>query len=114
MLIFITKRFALMIMTMVVVSILLFLVLEISPGSVATKVLGQFATEEQKNIWLEEHDGRQVAEYRDIEPPELDDDGTFELLARRWRFSHSYRAIDQRTARYTVYRAARPADWVAR
>ncbi len=44
-----------MVMTMIAVSILLFLVLEISPGNVATKVLGQFATDEQKNIWLEKH-----------------------------------------------------------
>ena len=55
MVIFLAKRIALMIMTMVAVSILLFLVLEISPGNVATKVLGQFATDEQKNIWLEKH-----------------------------------------------------------
>jgi peptide/nickel transport system permease protein len=46
MLILIAKRLSFMVLTMVVVSILLFLVLEISPGSVATKVLGQFASEE--------------------------------------------------------------------
>lgn len=55
MLVLIGKRIGIMILTMVVVSILLFLVLELSPGNVATKVLGQFASEEQKNIWLEEH-----------------------------------------------------------
>lgn len=55
MLILIGKRFALMVMTMAAVSILLFLVMEISPGSVATKVLGQFASDEQKNLWLEQH-----------------------------------------------------------
>ncbi len=55
MVIFFAKRVAFMVMTMAAVSILLFLVLEISPGSVATKVLGQFATDEQKNIWLEKH-----------------------------------------------------------
>lgn len=55
MLIFITKRIAFMVLTMVAVSILLFLVLEYSPGSVATKVLGPFATAEQKNIWLDQH-----------------------------------------------------------
>ncbi len=55
MLILIAKRFAFMVLTMIAVSVLLFLVLEISPGSVATKVLGQFATAEQKNIWLEAH-----------------------------------------------------------
>ena len=52
---FIAKRVALMAMTMVAVSILLFLLLEISPGNVATKVLGPFATAEQKNLWLEKH-----------------------------------------------------------
>lgn len=51
----IVKRAALMVLTMVAVSVLLFLLLEISPGSVATKVLGQYATAEQKNIWLEKH-----------------------------------------------------------
>ena len=55
MLIFIAKRIAFMALTMVAVSILLFLVLEYSPGNVATKVLGPFATAEQKNIWLEQH-----------------------------------------------------------
>lgn len=55
MLILIGKRFALMVMTMAAVSILLFLVMEISPGSVATKVLGQFASDEQKELWLEQH-----------------------------------------------------------
>ncbi len=55
MLIFIAKRFSFMVITMAAVSILLFVVLEFSPGSVATKVLGQFATDEQKNIWLEQH-----------------------------------------------------------
>ena len=42
-----------MVLTMVVVSILLFLLLEISPGSVATKVLGNFSSEEQRQLWLE-------------------------------------------------------------
>ncbi len=53
MLVFIGKRIAVMVLTMIVVSILLFLLLEISPGSVATKVLGQFSTEEQRQLWLE-------------------------------------------------------------
>ena len=55
MLIFIIKRLGFMIMTMIVVSILLFLLLEISPGNVATKVLGPYTSEEQRNIWLEQH-----------------------------------------------------------
>ncbi len=55
MLVFISKRIAVMVLTMIVVSLLLFLLLEISPGSVATKVLGQFSTEEQRQIWLEQN-----------------------------------------------------------
>ena len=55
MLVLIGKRLGIMVLTMVVVSILLFLLLEFSPGNVATKVLGQFATEQQKDIWLAEH-----------------------------------------------------------
>ena len=42
-----------MIGTMIVVSLLLFLVLELSPGNVATKVLGPYSNEEQRNLWLE-------------------------------------------------------------
>ncbi|MEE9158722.1 MAG: ABC transporter permease [Gammaproteobacteria bacterium] len=55
MLIFILKRLGFMLLTMVVVSLLLFLLLEISPGSVATKVLGPYTSEEQRNLWLEQH-----------------------------------------------------------
>lgn len=55
MLVFIVKRIGFMIITMVIVSILLFLLLELQPGSVATKVLGPYTSEEQRNIWLEEH-----------------------------------------------------------
>jgi peptide/nickel transport system permease protein len=55
MLVLIGKRIGIMVMTMFAVSLLLFLLLEFSPGSVATKVLGQFASEEQKNLWLEQH-----------------------------------------------------------
>ena len=40
MLVLVGKRIGIMILTMVVVSILLFVVLEYSPGNVATKVLG--------------------------------------------------------------------------
>ena len=49
---FILRRFALMALTMLVVSLLLFLLLELTPGSVATKVPGPYATEEQKQLWL--------------------------------------------------------------
>ena len=55
MLIMIAKRFGYMVLTMLVVSILLFLLLEASPGSVATKVLGPYSSEEQRMIWLERH-----------------------------------------------------------
>ena len=53
MLIFIGKRCGFMVLTMIVVSLLLFLLLEISPGNVATKVLGPYSNEEQRNLWLE-------------------------------------------------------------
>lgn len=55
MLVFIAKRLGLMVLTMIVVSILLFLLLEISPGSVATKVLGPYSSQEQRHLWLEAH-----------------------------------------------------------
>ncbi|MBT3787107.1 MAG: ABC transporter permease [Alphaproteobacteria bacterium] len=54
MIVLIGKRLGIMVLTMFAVSLLLFLLLEFSPGSVATKVLGQFASEEQKNLWLEQ------------------------------------------------------------
>ncbi len=44
-----------MILTMVVVSILLFLLLEINSSSVAIKVLGPYTSEEQRSLWLEQH-----------------------------------------------------------
>jgi peptide/nickel transport system permease protein len=52
---FVAKRLGFMVVTMVAVSVLLFLLLEISPGSVATKVLGPYTSEEQRNLWLEQH-----------------------------------------------------------
>lgn len=55
MIIFILKRIGFMVITMIVVSLLLFLLLEITPGNVATKVLGAYVTEEQRNLWLEAH-----------------------------------------------------------
>ena len=55
MLVFIAKRLAYMVATMVAVSILVFLLLELSPGNVATKVLGPYSSEEQRQIWLEEN-----------------------------------------------------------
>jgi peptide/nickel transport system permease protein len=53
--VFIARRLLYMVLTMLVVSILLFLLLEFSPGDVATKVLGQYVSEEQRRIWLEQH-----------------------------------------------------------
>lgn len=53
MLLFITKRFGLMLLTMLIVSLLLFVLLEMQPGSVATKVLGPYSSEEQRTLWLE-------------------------------------------------------------
>jgi len=51
----ILKRLSLMALTMVVVSLLLFLLLEISPGDVAINVLGPYTSEEQRTLWLEQH-----------------------------------------------------------
>ncbi len=52
---FILRRFGAMILTMLVVSVMLFLLLELTPGSVATKVLGPYSSEEQRTLWLEAH-----------------------------------------------------------
>lgn len=55
MVIFIAKRFGAMILTMIVVSILLFLLLEINVDGVATKVLGPYSSQESREIWLEKN-----------------------------------------------------------
>ncbi len=55
MILFIAKRIAFMALTMLVVSLVVFLVMEFSPGNVATKVLGPYSTEEQRLLWLEAH-----------------------------------------------------------
>ena len=55
MILFIAKRIAFMALTMLVVSLVVFLVIEFSPGNVATKVLGPYSTEEQRLLWLEAH-----------------------------------------------------------
>ena len=52
---FIAKRLLFMLGTMLVVSVVLFALLEVSPGSVATKVLGPYSTQEQRQLWLEAH-----------------------------------------------------------
>jgi peptide/nickel transport system permease protein len=49
----IARRLASLVLTMLVVSALLFLLLELTPGSVATKVLGPYSSEEQRQLWLE-------------------------------------------------------------
>ena len=55
MLIFMVRRFGTMILTMLVVSILVFLLLEINVEGVATKVLGPYTSQEQREIWLREN-----------------------------------------------------------
>jgi peptide/nickel transport system permease protein len=44
-----------LVLTMFAVSILVFLLLEISPGNVAIKVLGPYSTFEQRDLWLTAH-----------------------------------------------------------
>ncbi len=53
MLFFLLKRLGMLALTMLVVSIVVFLLLELTPGNVAAKVLGQYATAEQQRLWLE-------------------------------------------------------------
>jgi len=55
MLIFVVRRLGTMVLTMVVVSLLLFLVLEINVDDLATKVLGPYSLQESREIWLEKH-----------------------------------------------------------
>jgi peptide/nickel transport system permease protein len=53
MLIFMVRRFGTMLLTMLVVSVLVFLLLEINVDGVATKVLGPYSSQEQRHLWLE-------------------------------------------------------------
>ncbi len=55
MLVFILKRIGFMLLTMFVVSVLLFLLLEIDVRGVATMVLGPYSSEEQRDIWLQQN-----------------------------------------------------------
>lgn len=64
MLILICKRFGYMILTMLVVSALLFIVLELSPGSVALKVLGPYSSEEARALWMERNGYNEPLVYR--------------------------------------------------
>lgn len=52
---FLGKRLVAMLLTMLVASALVFVLLELSPGSVATKVLGPYSAPEQRHLWLEQH-----------------------------------------------------------
>ena len=55
MLIFLAKRTSYMVLTMLAVSILVFLLLEVNGESVAVKVLGPYSTAEQRHLWLQQH-----------------------------------------------------------
>ncbi len=55
MLIFVVRRLGTTVLMMVVMSLLIFLLLELFPGDVAVKVLGPYSSEEQRQIWLEEN-----------------------------------------------------------
>ena len=50
-----SRRLGTMLLTMLAVSLLVFVALELSPGSVATKVLGPYSSPEQRRLWLETH-----------------------------------------------------------
>lgn len=50
---FFAKRFALLLLTMAVVSFLIFLLFELTPGSVARKMLGPFATQHEVDLLTE-------------------------------------------------------------
>ncbi len=52
---FLARRLGYLVLTMFAVSILVFLLLEISPGNVAIKVLGPYSTFEQRDLWLTAH-----------------------------------------------------------
>jgi peptide/nickel transport system permease protein len=55
MLMLIAKRLGAMALIMLAVSLLVFLLLELSPGNVAAKVLGPYTNDEQRQLWLEQH-----------------------------------------------------------
>ncbi|MEQ8965341.1 MAG: ABC transporter permease [Azospirillaceae bacterium] len=55
MVIFLLKRLGIMLATMLAVSILVFLLLEVNGDQVVVKVLGPYSSEEQRAIWLEEN-----------------------------------------------------------
>lgn len=51
---FIVRRIGFMLLTMLIVSVVVFLVSELAPGDVARHILGQFATEEQVELMREQ------------------------------------------------------------
>lgn len=55
MLVFILKRIGFMALTMIIVSVLLFLLLEIDVEGVAVMVLGPYSSEDQRELWLQQH-----------------------------------------------------------
>lgn len=52
---FLLKRLGVVALTMLAVSLAVFAMLELVPGNVAVKVLGQYSTPEQQRLWLEAH-----------------------------------------------------------
>jgi len=54
-LLFLGKRLVAMLLTMLAVSVLVFVALEMSPESVATKVLGPYSSPAQRRLWLARH-----------------------------------------------------------
>ena len=55
MLVFIMRRLGTTVITMIIVSILIFLALELNVETVARGVLGPYSSEQQREIWLEEN-----------------------------------------------------------
>ncbi|MDJ0896730.1 MAG: ABC transporter permease [Alphaproteobacteria bacterium] len=55
MLVLLARRLGFMVLTMLTVSIALFLLMELNIETVATRVLGQYSSAEQRQIWLEEN-----------------------------------------------------------
>ncbi|MEM1400297.1 MAG: ABC transporter permease, partial [Pseudomonadota bacterium] len=53
MIMFIARRVLFMVLTMFVVSLLVFLLLEVNGDAVAIRVLGPYTSEEQRQLWLE-------------------------------------------------------------
>ncbi|MFC3676766.1 ABC transporter permease [Ferrovibrio xuzhouensis] len=52
---FVLRRLGITVLTMLAVSMLVFLLLEFDPGSVAVKVLGPYSSEEQRQLWMAAH-----------------------------------------------------------